>query len=103
MGDLEARLDIGQGRVLLGQDSAPLGFNRIGAEMVYDPDTRRLSFSALRLDAPELRFAAEGHADVAEGGTSFVSQFRLSGGRGASRGDVRQAARHRGRRPSTCA
>ena len=79
VGDLEARLDIGEGRVLLGQDSAPLGFNRIGAEMVYDPDTRRLSFSALRLDAPELRFAAEGHADVAEGGTSFVSQFRLSG------------------------
>jgi len=79
VGDLEARLDIGEGRVLLGQDSAPLGFNRIGAEMVYDPDTRRLSFSALRLDAPELRFAAEGHADVAEGGTAFVTQFRLSG------------------------
>jgi hypothetical protein len=79
VGDLEARLDIGQGRVWLGQDSAPLGFDRIGADMLYDPDTRRLTFSALRLDAAELRFAAEGYADVAADGGSFVSQFRLSG------------------------
>jgi hypothetical protein len=79
VGDLEARLDIGQGRVWLGQDSAPLGFDRIGADMLYDPDTRRLTFSALRLDAPALRFAAEGYADVAADGRSFVSQFRLSG------------------------
>jgi hypothetical protein len=79
VGDLEARLDIGAGRVWLGQDSAPLGFDRIGADMLYDPVTRRLTFSALRLDAPELRFTAEGHADVAADGTSFVSQFRLSG------------------------
>jgi hypothetical protein len=52
VGDLEARLDIGAGRVWLGQDSTPLGFDRIGADMLYDPDTRRLTFSALRLDAP---------------------------------------------------
>jgi hypothetical protein len=37
VGDLEARLDIGEGRVWLGQDSTPLGFNRIGADMLYDP------------------------------------------------------------------
>jgi hypothetical protein len=79
VGDLEARLDIGQGRVWLGQDSTPLGFDRIGADMLYDPGTRRLTFSALRLDAPALRFAAEGYADVAADGSSFVSQFRLSG------------------------
>jgi hypothetical protein len=79
VGDLEARLDIGQGRVWLGQDSAPLGFDRIGADMLYDPDTRRLTFSALRLDAPELRFTAAGYADMAADGTSFVSQLRLSG------------------------
>jgi hypothetical protein len=79
VGDLEARLDIGEGRVWLGQDSTPLGFNRIGADMLYDPGTRRLMFSALRLDAPALRFTAQGHADVAEDGTSFVTQFRLSG------------------------
>jgi hypothetical protein len=79
VGDLEARLEIGAGRVRLGQDDTPLGFDRIGADMLYDPDTRRLTFSALRLDAPDLRFTAEGHADVAGDGASFVGQFRLSG------------------------
>jgi hypothetical protein len=78
VGDLEARLDIGEGRVWLGEDSTPLGFNRIGADLRYDPGTRRLTMSTLRLDAPALRFVAGGHADVAADGSSFVSQFRLS-------------------------
>jgi hypothetical protein len=37
VGDLEARLDIGEGRVWLGEDSTPLGFNRIGADMLMIP------------------------------------------------------------------
>jgi hypothetical protein len=73
-GSTSARGASGWGRT--ARRSASTGSART---WLYDPDTRRLTFSALRLDAPELRFAAEGHADVAEGGTSFVTQFRLSG------------------------
>jgi hypothetical protein len=79
VGDLEARLDIGPGRVRLAEDETPLGFERLQADLAYDPGTRRIAFSRLGVDAPALRFEGQGHADVSEDGTVFVSQFGLSG------------------------
>ncbi|MDG4649178.1 AsmA-like C-terminal region-containing protein [Roseibacterium sp. SDUM158017] len=79
VGDMEARLDIGPGRVRLAEGDAPLGFDRLAADMVYDPATRRIDFGGLRLDAPAMRLSAKGHADVAQDGNSFVGQFGISG------------------------
>jgi hypothetical protein len=79
VGDLEARLDIGPGRVRLSEEDTPLGFERLRAELAYDPGTRRIAFMRFGVDAPALRFEGQGHADVSEDGTSFVSQFALSG------------------------
>jgi hypothetical protein len=78
VGDLQARLDIGAGRVSLGQGGAPLGFERLAADLSFDPRTQRLTFGALRLDAPALRFAGHGHADLVDDGTAFVAQLRLA-------------------------
>jgi hypothetical protein len=63
--------------------------------MLYDPGTRRLTFSALRLDAPAA-LRRRGHADVAADGLlrQPVSPQR---DRGAARGSVRHAPRDRGR------
>jgi hypothetical protein len=78
LGDLEARLDIGAGRIALGPGQAPAGFDALTAELAYDPATRRVVFDRLRLDAAQLRFGAGGHADVAEDGRTFVAQFSLA-------------------------
>jgi hypothetical protein len=78
VGDLEARLEIGAGRLSLGAEGAPLGFERLAADLDFDPETRRLRFSTLSLDAPRLRFSGQGHADVAENGAAFVTQLRLA-------------------------
>jgi hypothetical protein len=88
VGDLEARLDIGEGRVWLGQDSTPLGFNRIGADMLYDPGTRRLTFSALRLDAPALRFTARGPCRCGRRRNLLRHPVSPQRDRGAARGSV---------------
>lgn len=87
LGDLEARLDVGAGRLSLGQGGAPLGFERLAADLDFDPRTERLTFGALRLDAPGLRFSGQGHADVVADGTAFVAQLRLAD-LGLSPGDI---------------
>lgn len=78
VGALEGRLEIGAGTVEIGDADAPLRFDRIGADLRFDPADRRLSFTALALEAPALRFTARGHADVGRDGRVFIGQLGLS-------------------------
>ncbi|MFW5642297.1 MAG: hypothetical protein ACOCY0_05985, partial [Roseicyclus sp.] len=78
VGDMEARLDVGAGRLSPGREGAALGFERLAADLAFDPATRRLSFGSLRLDAPGLSFTGQGHADVMDDGSAFVAQLRLA-------------------------
>jgi len=77
VGGFDGRLEVGPGQ--LGVDGAgePLRFDRILAETTYDTAARRLRFDDLRLDAPELRFAATGHVDPGPDGRVHVAQVRL--------------------------
>jgi hypothetical protein len=79
VGDLEARLDIGQGRVWLGQDSAPLGFDRIGADMLYDPGDAAADLLGPQARRAGLALRRRGPCRCGRRRQSFVSQFRLSG------------------------
>ncbi len=78
LGDLRVQLDIGAGRVALAAQGTPLSFDAISAELRYDAATGRIGFDRFDLVAPELVFAAEGHADVSDGGDRFTAQFRMS-------------------------
>ncbi len=79
LGDFGGVLRVGPGQFTVEGVGAPLSFAYMEAEMTYDAPTRRLRFERLRLDAPELSFSANGHADLSQDGTTYVGQFRLSG------------------------
>ncbi|MEQ8365278.1 MAG: AsmA-like C-terminal region-containing protein [Roseicyclus sp.] len=77
VGDLRATLQIGPGRLSL-EGTSPLPFDEIASAIRFDARTARLSFDALELVAPDLSFAATGHADVSPDGAVYVGQFRLN-------------------------
>ena len=77
LGDLRATLEIGPGQVRPAEGALPLPFERMASTIRYEAATRRIWFDSLTLDAPALRFEAEGHADAAPDGTSYVAQFRM--------------------------
>ncbi|WP_227286724.1 AsmA-like C-terminal region-containing protein [Boseongicola sp. H5] len=79
VGDLSGALDIGEGRISLGEGVAPLPFTALSAYFDYDAAAARLSFSALDVDAPALQFRATGNADLMQDGTSYVGQFHFTG------------------------
>jgi len=79
IGDLSGTLEIGAGQFSIEGADALLSINAMAADFSYRSDTQRIGFERLEVDAPELRFSAEGHADVAPDGTVFTGQFRLSG------------------------
>jgi hypothetical protein len=78
LGDIRASLEIGPGRVQIDGTSAPLRVDAIAADLRFDSARRRLMFDRFDLDAATLRFAAEGHADVAPDGQVFTGQFTFS-------------------------
>ncbi len=78
LGDLRAALDIGPGQLRLDAATAPFRFDRVASALRYQADTGRISFDSLTLAAPELSFAASGHADIDPDGTSYVAQFRMA-------------------------
>ncbi|WP_284265974.1 hypothetical protein [Roseicyclus amphidinii] len=78
LGDLAVALRIGAGRVALDAAGAPLRFDAISAGLRFDAATGRITFDRFDLSAPELSFAAQGHADVSEGGDRLTAQLRLS-------------------------
>ncbi len=77
IGSFGGVLDVGPGQFFLEGVGAPLRFEQLHADMAYDAESRRLIFNELELNAPELRFAATGHADLSADGATYIGQFRL--------------------------
>lgn len=78
LGDLRMTLDIGAGHLDIGATDAPLRFEAVTAALRYEAQSRRITFDRFNLIAPDLGFAATGHADVAPGGARYTAQFRMS-------------------------
>mgnify|MGYP001113056130 CR=1 FL=1 len=79
IGDLSGALHIGTGNVLFEGINAPLPFDRLEIAVEYDAATQRMAFTLFELDAPELRFSAQGYADASADGNTFTGQFQVSG------------------------
>lgn len=58
------QLDIGRGALQPAPQAKPLPLNAASATIRYSSATRRLALDDLSLDAPELRFSGQGHADL---------------------------------------
>ncbi len=78
LGDLRMQLDIGAGHFALAAESTPVRFDGISAALRYDASSGRIGFDRFDLLAPEMAFAAEGHADVSDGGNRYTAQLRMS-------------------------
>ncbi|MEM7721575.1 MAG: AsmA-like C-terminal region-containing protein [Pseudomonadota bacterium] len=78
VGDVSGGLQIGAGQFQVEGVMAPLSFEEMETEFAFDARSSRMAFSRLAISAPELSFAAEGHADVSDDGATYVGQFRLS-------------------------
>jgi hypothetical protein len=78
LGDLRMQLGIGAGQLALAQAAAPVRFDAITAALRYEAATGRITFDQLDLEAPELAFAARGHADLSDNGNRYTAQLRLA-------------------------
>lgn len=77
LGALSGSLEIGAGELRLPGQETALPFTAMEARLGYAPDTRRAHFETLRIEAEQLTFQAEGHADVSPDGSVFTGQFTL--------------------------
>lgn len=70
-------LQVGAGVVTLPGQDAPLPFNAMEARLSYAPLIRRARFETFMIEADQLAFHGEGHADVSADGSVFTGQFAL--------------------------
>lgn len=80
---LAATLDVGAGALSPTQGAAPVGFESGRLYLTYDPDTQRIDFSEVSVEAAGLTALADGHAYLRDLGRdgwpeTLLGQLRLS-------------------------
>ena len=63
-GPLDSTLEIGAGVLRPTPQTAPIGFDRAGLTLAYDPAKGRIALSALSIESASLRLSATGHSDI---------------------------------------
>lgn len=77
-GDLTASLDIGSGLFRPSPEQAAIAFDALHAQLRYEAKRGRIVFDRFDLQAPDLSFAAQGHADLTADESRYIGQFSLA-------------------------
>ncbi len=64
VGQLEARLQLGQGALRPDPEAAPVPFDSAAMALHYDPASQRVTLKSLSVESPSLRLKAVGHSDL---------------------------------------
>ena len=65
-GPLDSTLEIGKGVLKPTPQTAPIGFDRAGLTLAYDPQKARIALSDLSIESPSLRLSATGHSYITD-------------------------------------
>ena len=78
-GPLDSTLEIGKGVLKPTPQTAPIGFDRAGLTLAYDPQKARIALSDLSIESPSLRLSATGHSYITDA-TGAPLMAALGGG-----------------------
>ena len=75
-GPLDSTLEIGKGVLKPTPQTAPIGFDRAGLTLAYDPEKARIALSDLSIESPSLRLSATGHSYITDAtGAPLLAAF----------------------------
>ncbi|WP_395540096.1 hypothetical protein [Neotabrizicola sp. sgz301269] len=77
VGQLEARLQLGQGALRPDPEAAPVPFDSADMALHYDPATQRVTLKSLSVESPSLRLKATGHSDLLDASGAPVARGAL--------------------------
>ncbi len=78
-GPLDSTLEIGKGVLKPTPQTAPIGFDRAGLTLAYNPQKARIALSDLSIESPSLRLSATGHSYITDA-TGAPLMAALGGG-----------------------